>query len=96
MRQHIKNPWPSAAAFWSLLWRAVVLTPLAAAFGVVWGMTWPLLILVLPVWEICFLRERQWLGAAIVPAIWVLFFRFTRSRRFKAGRRDFLNDQENV
>jgi hypothetical protein len=96
MRQPIKTPWPSAAAWWSLLWRAVVLTPFAAVFGVVWAMTWPLLILGLPVGEVYFLSGRQWLGAALVPAIWVLFFRFARSRWFKADRTDFLNDQENV
>src|ERR1035438_641457 len=90
-----KAPWPSVSALWSLLWRAVVLTPLAIVCGGIWLVTWPLLI-ILPVCEIFCLSEQDWLWASIAPVVWVLLFLFKRSRVFKADRRDFPNDQENV
>lgn len=95
MHTQTKTPWPSVGALWSLFWRALVLTPLAAVFGLVWAGTWPLLI-ALPLYEVYFLGERAWFWTAIVPVIWVLLFLFARSRWFNADRKDFPNDQENV
>jgi hypothetical protein len=90
-----KTPWPSAGALWSLLWRSVVLAPFAMVCGGIWLATWPLLI-ILPVCEFFYLIDHDWLWASIAPVVWILLFLFTRSRWFKADRRDFPNDQENV
>jgi len=90
-----RTPWPSLSALWSLLWRAVVFTPFAIVFGGIWLLVWPLLI-ILPVCEIYFLSEHAWLWASIAPVIWVLLFRLTRFSWFKADRKDFPNDQENI
>jgi len=86
---------PALGALWSLLWRAVLLTPFMMLFGVIWVIVWPLLFL-LPVCEACYLWNGDWLFASIVVAVWLLLFLFTRSRWFKADRRDFPNDQENI
>jgi hypothetical protein len=90
-----RTPWPSFGALWSLLWRAVLFTPFALVFGGIWLMVWPLLI-ILPVCEILYLYAHDWLWASITPAVWVLLFLLTRCRWFRADRRDFPNDQENV
>jgi hypothetical protein len=78
-----------------LLWRAVVFTLFALVFGGIWLVAWPLLI-ILPFCEIFYLSEHNWLWASIAPVVWVLLFLFTRFRWFKADRRDFPNEQENV
>jgi hypothetical protein len=90
-----KTPWPSFSGLWSLLWRAARLAPFAIVAGGVWLVTWPLLIL-LPVWEILYLYAHNWLWASILPVVWMALFIFARSRWFKASRKDFPNDQENV
>jgi hypothetical protein len=93
--KHAQTPCPSVSVLWSLLWRAVVLTPFAAVFGVLWVAAKPLLF-VLPICEVCYLWNGDWLFASIVAAVWLMLFLFTRSRWFKADRRDFPNEQENV
>ena len=93
--KQVKTPWPSVSALCSLLWRAVALAPFAIVPGVVWLVTWPLLVL-LPVCEIFCLYEEDWVCASIAPVVWVSLFLFSRSRWFKADRRDFPNERENV
>jgi hypothetical protein len=91
MREQTKTPWPSLSASWSLLWRAVLLTP----FALIVGGIWPMLIL-LPFCEIIYLINQDWLWASVLPPIWLGLFFMVRSKWFKADRRDFPNDQENV
>jgi|ERR1019366_907303 hypothetical protein len=86
---------PALAGLWSLLWRAVLLTPFAIIFGVVWVVARPLLFL-LPICGVYYLWERDWFFASIVATVWVLLFCLTRSKWFKMDRRDFPNEQENV
>jgi hypothetical protein len=86
---------PALAGLWSLLWRAVLLTPLAIIFGIIWVMARPLLFL-LPICGFCYLWEHDWLFASIVAVVWILLFCFTRSTWFKMDRKDFPNEQENV
>ena len=95
MGKQSKTPWPSFSALWSLLWRAVLLMPFALIAGGFWLMTWVLLIL-LPFCEIILLLNHDWLWASGVPVIWVALFIFMRFRWFKAHRKDFPNEQENV
>jgi hypothetical protein len=90
-----KTPWPSLSALWSLLWRAVLLTPFAMLAGGLWLISW-LLLIVLPILEILYLLNRDWLWASIMPPIWIGLFFLVRSRWFRAYRKDFPNDQENV
>jgi hypothetical protein len=90
-----KTPWPSVGALWSLLWRAVVFAPFALVFGGIWLVVWPLLI-ILPFCEIFYLIEDHWLWASITPVVWVLLFLLTHCNWFKADRKDFPNEQENV
>jgi len=85
----------SLQGIWSLIWRATVLAPLAAVFGVIWLMTWPLLI-ILPVGEIYYLSQSNWLWTAVTPVVWLALYFFRRSRWFPRNRRDFPNEQENV
>jgi hypothetical protein len=95
MSKQNKTPWPCFSALWSVLWRAVLLMPFAIFAGGLWLMIWPLLIL-LPFCEILFLLNHEWLEAGIVPLIWIALFIFTRFCWFKANRKDFPNEQENV
>ena len=95
MGEQTKIPWPSFSALWSLLWRAVLLTPFAIVAGGLWLVTWPLLIL-LPFCEIILLLNHDWLWAGVVPVIGIVLFIFTRFRWFKTNRKDFPNEQENI
>ena len=95
MRERAKTPWPSTGALWSLFWRSVVWTPFALVAGTVGLLTWPLLIL-LPICEVLYLFSRDWRTAAIIAPVWLTLFLFARSKWFKASRRDFPNEQENV
>jgi hypothetical protein len=95
MSAHAKMVWPSASGLWSLLWRAVVLTPLAAVYGVLWVMIWPLLIL-LPFCAVMLLMGYDWLWAGAVAAVWFALVGLKRATWFKPDRRYFPNDQENV
>jgi hypothetical protein len=88
-------PRPSVSALWSLLWRAVVFAPFALVFGGIWLVVWPLLI-ILPFCEIFYLIEDHWLWASITPVVRVLLFLLTHCNWFKADRKDFPNEQENV
>jgi hypothetical protein len=80
---------------WSLFWRAILLTPFALVFSVIWLLVWTLLFL-LPVCGLYCLWTGDWLSASIATAVCVSLFLLTRSRWFKADRRDFPIDQENV
>jgi len=95
MHVRTKTPWPSASGLWSLLWRSFLLAPFAMVFGVFWLITRPLLV-ILPFYEVYLLTEKSWLPASITPLVWIMLFLLTRSSWFKADRRDFPNDQENV
>jgi hypothetical protein len=90
-----RTAWPSIGALWSLLWRSVVFAPFAMVCGGIWLTAWPLLI-ILPICEMLNLIDHDWLWASIVPFLWILLFFFTRSHWFKANRKDFPNQQENV
>jgi len=50
----------------------------------------------LPFCEIFYLIEDDWLWASITPVVWFLLFLLTRCNWFKADRKDFPNEQENV
>jgi len=91
MRKRTKTPWPSLSALWSLFWRAVLLTPFALIVGVIW-----LMLILLPFCEIIYLINHDWLWASVLPPIWLGLFFLVRSKRFKADRRDFPNEQENI
>jgi hypothetical protein len=95
MGEQTKTPWPSFSALWSLLWRAVLLMPFALVAGGVWLATWPLLI-ILPGCEILYLYAHDWLWASVLPVVWMGLFFFARSSWFKANRKDFPNEQENI
>lgn len=95
MDKRTKTSWLDFGALWSLLWRAVLLTPFAMVTGGLWLVTWPLLIL-LPVCEIFYLYNHDWLWAAIAPVVWLVLFFLARSRWFKVDHKDFLNEQENI
>ena len=90
-----KAPTPSAIALWSLLWRAVLLTPLAMLFGTVWLLV-RMGIYVLPFVEILLVWNQEWFLAAIVPMVWVLAFGLRRWKWFRHDRGDFPNEQENI
>lgn len=94
-RTSTKTTRPSVRALWSLFWRAILLTPVAILFGVLWVIGWALLC-ILPICEILLLFNGSWLQAAITPVVWLLLFLLVRSSWFKAERCDFPNDQENV
>jgi len=84
-----------AAAFWSLLWRSVLLLPLASLFLVIFFGLWVGVVL-LPIAGIFFLYQREWGQAALTFALWIVLLILTRWKIFKAARKDFPNEQENV
>ena len=95
MQTEFKVPTPSGSALWSLLWRAVLLTPFAVAFSVVWLLVWSVL-LSLPVLEISYLLNHEWLSAIAALMIWGLAFWLRRLPWFHCDRHNFPNDQENI
>lgn len=86
---------PSISGLWSLLWRAVLLTPLTMVFGLFWLLIWVALV-ALPALEILYLDAGDWLVAAVLPVLWILAFWLHHTKWFKWDRHDFLNEEENV
>ena len=95
MRVQIKNRWPVLIGFWSLLWRAVLLTPFAILFTAIWFIVWSL-VWILPVCEVFYLYAGEGFWAGIAPVIWIPLFLVTKTRWFKGNRKDFPNGEENI
>ena len=91
----VKTRWPLLVGLWSLLWRAVLLTPFAILLSSIWLIAL-LLVWILPVCEVFCLYAGEWFWAAIYPLIWIPLFLVTRTRWFKGDRKDFLNGEENI
>jgi hypothetical protein len=89
---------PVCKAFWSLLWRSVVLVPFATLLFVLCIGMWSGVV-ALPLAAGYFLFEADWRNAAIAFAIWSGLLWFTRWKLwklFQAAPKDRLNSQENV
>jgi len=95
VREKITTPSPSLKGLWSLLWRATLLLPLAAILMTVYLAVWMGIIL-LPICEIYFLWQVEWLFASITFVLWISLFLLTRWKRFQIDSKDILNDQENI
>ena len=95
MSGHVKVPGPSVVGLWSLFWRAVVLTPLAAIFGVVLLAAWCGL-LAFPVFIVLSLFLDRWMQAVVFLILWLVSCLLTRSKWFRVDSKEVLNDQENI
>jgi hypothetical protein len=93
-----KAAMPVWKAFWSLLWRSVVLVPFATLLLSIWMLMWAG-VLALPMAGCYFLVDADWRAAAITFAVWPVLLLLTRWKLwklFQVGPKDRLNSQENV
>jgi hypothetical protein len=89
---------PVCKAFWSLLWRSVVLAPFLSLLFAIWFLMWAGGV-TLPVVIGYLLIQADWQDAAKIFATWLGLLWLTRWKLwklFQVGPKDTLNSQENV
>jgi len=95
VNERIKTPWPSLKGLWSLLWRATLFLPLALILMIFYLGAW-MGVFFLPICEIYFVWQTEWLFAIITLVLWISLFLLTRWERFRVDSKDDLNGRENI
>jgi membrane protein implicated in regulation of membrane protease activity len=84
------TPWPSLRGLWGLLWRSVVLLPVAILLYTAWFLFWAS-VLVLPFVALISLALGDWLYALGLFALWVPLFFLSRWKKLRINSKDTLN-----
>jgi hypothetical protein len=84
------SPWPSSRGLWGLLWRSVVLLPVAILLYTAWFLFWAAVIF-LPVAVVVMLALGDWLYAAGLFALWFPLFLMRRWKKLRVDSKDTLD-----
>ena len=90
-----KALFPSTRGLWELLWRSMVLLPVAVALMILHCAFWAAVFL-LPVVAVVFAIQSLWQWAMVCLMVWIPLLLLTRWRRVHVDSKDALNAHENV
>jgi hypothetical protein len=86
---------PSFRGLWGLLWRSMVVLPVAIVLMTLYLAFW-VAVMLLPVTAVFLAFFSEWIWAGTTIAMWIPLLFLTRWNRLHVDSRDTLNEHENV